>query len=1078
MTPAKTFRLGLLGGFRAQVGDSSLTLPKKSQALLAYLALSAGEPQSRVKLCALLWGDRGEENARNSLRQALFAIRRAMDSAMVDALRLEGETVALAVGVIETDVELFRGLVAGRSRSSLEEAARLYRGDLLDGLNLREAAFENWVVGERERLRQQALRAFTDLLAWQRREDDADAAVQTALQILTLDPVQESTHRTLMRIYAGQGNRPAALKQYELCSQVLRRELNVQPEAETKELYRELLEHRLADSSAKDGHAGDRAATLAAPMLPETPPLIDRDREFPLLLDEVKRARNGACRVIAVLGDAGIGKTRLLEELSAEARFEGLALATGNAHSGEQVVPFGLWVSALRRAGVVAQPTLLEGLSPMFQQELARLFPELGRRGRRLSLGSENLARLFEALAQLLGRLAARQPLMIVLEDLHWADPTSVRFIEFLARRLEHHAVCLVLSARVDEVDLQPTLRSVLAQLEQERRMLPVTLSPLSRADTLNLARVLMAPTATPGVARLGEQVWRVSEGNPFVVLEAIRTFQETSERAFVADPATPDRVRRLVLDRIGRLEDAARRLCDAASVLGKGVEPALLRQMTGLDERVAMGAVDALLRRRILRLAGDELDFVHDRIREVAYSVLSAETRRRLHAEAARAIEERHTDDLEPYLATLARHCSEAELWAKAIHYRRLAADQALTRAAYVEAERLLEEALDLVGRLTPGDGRDDVELEVRLRLRVITKLVGEGEQIGKHLEEADRLARSLADDRRLAFVLSEKSHLAWLRGDHHRADAFGRQVLEIGGKIAESPIQGFGHRLIGKSYMSQAMMRPAVEHLRQAVELLPDDGQPDFGLGDARSGTLNWLAISLAFSGAFDEALTLLDDVIASSAAHNDHRQLAWATTFAGAIRVERGELPQAFELLERARNLIATWQIKTVGPWLMPFLGRACSMAGRHPEALRIMERVQPGPYYFGSRLALMKGEVYLAAEMLDDALALAHTSLELARRLGERGAETWAHRLLGEVYTRLGTPEDARAEAHYREGIDLGVEFGVRTDMARARLGLGLLLRRAGRAADARGHLEEAETMLREMGMGYWLARLPG
>lgn len=1070
----RTLRLSLLGGFRAHAGGTAVALPKKSQALLAYIALG-GETQSRAKLCGLLWGNREEENARNSLRQALFAIRRALGSTAADPLRLEAETVALVPGAVETDVDAFRALVAEHTRASLEEAARLYRGDLLDGLNVREAAFDNWLVGERERLRQQALRALTDLLGWQLREEDTDAAVQTALRILTLDPVQEATHRALMRIYAAQGNRPAALKQYELCSEALRRELNVQPEAETKALYREVLEHRLAGGPLREDGPESRPAT-PGPLLIETPPLIDRDGEFSMLLEEIKRARAGSCRVIVVLGDAGIGKTRLLEELSAEARYEGLVLASSHAHQSEQVRPFGPWVSALRHAGVVAQPTLLEGLAPMFQQELARLFPELGRR-RPLSLGSENLARLFEAVALLLGRTAARQPLMVLLEDLHWADPTSVRMVEFLARRLEHHPVCLAVSARLEEVDRQPVLRTVLTQLEQERRAVQVTLSPLSRSDTFNLARVLLAPVATLGVAKLGEQVWRVSEGNPFVVLEAVRTVQESTDRVIGTGATAPDRVRRIVLDRLGRLDDGVRLLCDAASVLGKAFELGLLRQMTGVDERRAVHAVDELVRRRIFRLVGDEVDFTHDRMRDVAYSTLAADRRRQLHADAAAAIEQRHADDLEPHLATLARHCREAELWGKAIHYRRLAADHALTRAAYVEATRLLEEALELVGRLPAGDRRDDVELDVRLRLRVITKLVGEGEYLGKQLDEAERLARSLADDRRLAFALSEQSHVAWLRGDQERATDLGRQVLALGQGLGQSPIEGFGYRLLGKSQLALGLCLPAAEHLARAVELLPDDGQPDFGLGDARSGTQNWLGVALSLLGRFDEAVRILDEVMTNAAAQNDHRQLAWATTFAGFVAVERGDAAPAITLLERARHLIATWQITAVAPWCIQFLGRACAMAGRHVEALRLLDRFEARPQLFGSRVALTKGEVALAAEVLDDARAMAQTSLELARRLGERGAEAPAHRLLGDLHARLGTGEEATAEAHYREAIALGTEVGLRPEVARSQLGLGLLLRRRGELADARIHLDTAQAGLRDMGMTYWLARLP-
>jgi tetratricopeptide (TPR) repeat protein len=532
-----------------------------------------------------------------------------------------------------------------------------------------------------------------------------------------------------------------------------------------------------------------------------------------------------------------------------------------------------------------------------------------------------------------------------------------------------------------------------------------------------------------------------------------------------------------MVLERLERLGSVARALCAAAAVLGKAVRLALLRRTAGVDEREAVDGVEELVRSGVLRVVGEDLGFTHDRIREVGYTSLEVERRRLLHVEAAVAIEQLCADDLEPHLAALAEHWREAEEWDKAVHYRRRAADQALTRAAYVEAGRLLEETLDLVTHLPEGSGRSDVELDVLLRLRVLTKLVGEGEHLGRHLDEAERLARALGDARRLAFVLSERSHIAWLRGDQVRATEIGQQVEALGQELGDRPIEGFGHRLVGKSYLGRGLCEVAAEHLTRAVELLPDDGQPDFGLGDARSGTQIWLAIALAVVGRFDEATRILDEVMAVAAGQNNHRQLAWATTFAAMVRVERGEVAEAFGLLERAGHLISTWQIAAVAPWRAQVLGRACALAGRQAEALRIFDRFEPRPQLFGSWIALLKGDAYLAAELLDNALAMARTALDIARRLGERGSEAPALRLLGDAHARLGAPDDETAAAYFREGIAVSEETGNRPQMARCHLGLGLLLRRAGRHDEAFLHLAAARRMLSEMGMTYWLARIP-
>ena len=234
-------RLTLLGGFEARVdAGPAVAVPlRKAQALLAYLALPLSCPHPRDKVAAMLWGGMPEAQARNGLRQALFSLRAG--GVPSPALTVDRETVALAASEVDADVALFESGAAAGTPESLAEAALQYRGDLLAGLSLREPPFEEWLLTERERLRELALEALARLCAHQRAAGDGEAAVRTALKLLALDPLQEHVHRMLMRLYAALGRRGAALRQYQLCADVLQRELRADPELETKELYRDLL---------------------------------------------------------------------------------------------------------------------------------------------------------------------------------------------------------------------------------------------------------------------------------------------------------------------------------------------------------------------------------------------------------------------------------------------------------------------------------------------------------------------------------------------------------------------------------------------------------------------------------------------------------------------------------------------------------------------------------------------------------------------------------------------------------------------------------------------------------------------
>ena len=234
-----SLELTLFGGFRALLrSGGEVALPtNKAKLLLARLALPPGQAHTREQLIGLLWSERGEAQGRASLRQALTALRKALQTADSSPLRVAGETISLDPDLLEVDVATFESLVDSGAVQNLERAAALYRGALLDGVSVRDRAFESWLSYERERLHERELRVLATLLDHQAAQGSIERAVETAQRLLTLDPLREDAHRALMRLYVEQGQRGRALKQYQLCCDLLERELGVPPEAETKRLY-------------------------------------------------------------------------------------------------------------------------------------------------------------------------------------------------------------------------------------------------------------------------------------------------------------------------------------------------------------------------------------------------------------------------------------------------------------------------------------------------------------------------------------------------------------------------------------------------------------------------------------------------------------------------------------------------------------------------------------------------------------------------------------------------------------------------------------------------------------------------
>ena len=626
--------LELLGGFSARLdpGRSCVLPTRKAQALLAYLALPAGRFHSREKLTALLWGEKAEARARHSLRQALASLRRALGGT-APGLLTRGDTIALNPEAVAVDVADLEAALAEGSPEALARGAALYKGDLLDGFGVDEVPFEEWRVVERERLHELALEGLAKLLREQLRADRPEAAIHTALRILALDPVQEAVHRALIRLYLRQGRRAAALRQYQECVQALKREISVGPEEETCRLYREALQTARAPTAMVGPSPATAAAASSGPP-PETV-LIGRHAETALLRAALDEARRGRAPLVAVLGEAGIGKSRVVAELVGG----GLSsVLVGRAYESAKAVPFGLWVDALSAGRIAEDPSLLAAMGSTYRAELARLLPELGAPGLMLPSAPVDAVRLFQAVTRVLQHLAGRDLLILVLEDLHLADDMSLRLLAFVARQIETAPVLIVVTARDEDLVDAPILSQLLAERNRDERLLALRLGRLSRDDTFAFVEALTRP-GNP-VRAGSEWVWMTSDGNPFIVVETVRALEQASATRGPGAPLLPPRVRELIAERLARLGRRARELLATAAVIGRQFDFALLQRAGGLTAAETAEAVEELVRRHVLHRLGDELDFTHDRIRDTVYEAVLPARRRLLHGTVAAALE------------------------------------------------------------------------------------------------------------------------------------------------------------------------------------------------------------------------------------------------------------------------------------------------------------------------------------------------------------------------------------------------------------------------------------------------------
>ena len=434
----------------------------------------------------------------------------------------------------------------------------------------------------------------------------------------------------------------------------------MEPEAETRQLYREILQQRTADSVAPA--AGRAAAAGRPPRVPKAPetrpaetPLIGREAEMAQLRDALDRASAGRGGLLAVLGEAGIGKSRLVEELIAHAERRDARVLLGRAYESDQILLFGPLVDALRTGRVDRDHEVLDALGPVWRAELARLLPEVAAADARRLPAQVDYRRLFETIAQLIACLAARDTLLLVLEDLHWADELTVRFLAFLARRVPTERVLIVMTAREEELpgrrDAAPHIRGSrpggAAGVARPRR-------PLATRHSGTRRDASRRPVRRPGPSGSASGSGAVSEGNPFVAVEMMR---EVQERAPTEGLTLPRRAREVIGRRLERLADRSRSLLTVAAVIGREFDFELLRHAGELDDDATAQGVEELVRRRLLTGVGERLGFTHERIREVAYSELQPWRRARLHRRIAETIEALHADRLPDFWEALADH-------------------------------------------------------------------------------------------------------------------------------------------------------------------------------------------------------------------------------------------------------------------------------------------------------------------------------------------------------------------------------------------------------------------------------------
>ncbi len=872
---------------------------------------------------------------------------------------------------------------------------------------------------------------------------------------------------------------------------MLARELEAEPEAETRHLYQEILRERLGRPSRadRDRTAADPLTTPRRDLAPLASgltevPLVGRAAELDLLRAALDTAWAGHPRLFLVRGEAGIGKSRLIAEGTTGAVRRGGRVLVGQCHESEQALPFGPWVDLLRTALAELGPQLA-GLAPAWRVELARLLPELSDAAASPPEGPAHHRRLFEAVATFAHTLARSRPLVLVLEDLHWADEPSLRLAVSLCRRLGDAPVLVVASVREEDLADTPERAHVLDLVTEAAAT--VTLGPLSRPDIARLVAALGRRGAdVMTTSQLADRVWAVSEGHPLMAVEATRAYGAEPEapgagpEAPAARLALPERIHDLVVRRLRRVSDAGRAVLAGAAVAGRPVDFAVLQQAAGLAEADAAAAVEELVRRRLLREVGEGLVLTHDRVREVVYGGLLAPRRRLLHRRVAEALEAQVSGRTEPHALALGRHFEAAEAWDKAARYLRQAGLDAFARGASREAAQSLERALGAAERLPAGRPRQEQLIDLRLDLRLALAPLGEVERVLRYLEEARSLATTLGDARRSARASVLMSYCFHWMGQPARGLESARQALAIASDLDDRVLAIEASYHLGQTAIPLGRFRDALEAQQKVLALLEGAG------GDVRLSLPYrpavacriYIGLCLGFLGEFADAGVSRQEGLrlAESVDHVNTR--AFALQGAGWLALIQGEALEAIPPLERALEICTRFDIVPTWPVAATLLGWAYALTGRPPEGIALVEEAEQRSARL--RLELVHGgalaalsEAYLLGDRRADAQAASQRALEAARAHQQRWQEAEALRVRGDIVAAGAA--GLEADSWYGEALALASTLGMAPLVARCRFARAMLLRREGHEEDAQAEMEAARQSFRRMGMKTWLER---
>jgi class 3 adenylate cyclase/tetratricopeptide (TPR) repeat protein len=824
---------------------------------------------------------------------------------------------------------------------------------------------------------------------------------------------------------------------------------------------------------------------------------VGRQQELAALHQALERAGARHGQVVAIVGEAGVGKSRLVYEFVHSHYTPGWLVLESASVSYGKATPYFPIIDVLKRyshveehddtrtirAKVTGQVVTLDPALQDAVPALLSLLDALPDDSPFLSLDPpQRRQRMLDALKRVLLRESQEQPLLLVFEDLHWIDSETQALLDSLVESLPTARLLLLVNYR-PEYQHGWGSKTYYTQLR---------LDPLPPVSAEELLHALLGDDAS--LKPLKHLLIARTEGNPFFLEESVRTLVETG--VLVGEPGAsrlaqalptvqvPATVQAVLAARIDRLPPEEKHLLQTAAVIGTEVPLPLVQAIAELPDVALHSGLTHLQAAEFLyetRLFPErEYTFKHALTHEVAYSTLLQERRRALHARIVEALEALAGDRVAEQVERLAHHALRGEVWAKTLAYFRQAGEKAMVRSAHRAAGESFKQALSALPYLPETRNTREQAIDLRLALSSVLTTLGDFGRALEVLREAESVAVALDDARRLGQVLVFLARHFYIMGAYDQTIAAAQRALALAMAGGNTILDALANQYLGFAYHAQGNYRRAIDCLEQTVTCLDRAQRHELFGGyvlPAVTSRAN-LARCYAALGMFAEGRALGEEGLRIAEAVAHPASLMRASCGIGVLALHEGDLHRALPVLERAMSICHEADLPGWFPMVADALGAAYTLSGRIADAVLLLtqaleQTIAMETVCWQAFCRLSLGEAHLLAGHLEEAQALAEGALANARAHQERGNEAYALRLLGDIAAQREPPEVETAIAHYRQALALAEELGLRPLQAHCHRGFGTLYAATGQQEQAHTTLSAAVDLYQAMEMTFWL-----